>query len=324
MSSPAERRIQLPRVGLGTSGIASLFEPVPLRQAEEILGTAWDLGLRYFDTAPHYGQGLSERRLGDFLRDRPDGSFILSTKVGRMLRPASSRHESLNGFCKPLPFDQYYDYTYDGVMRSFEDSLQRLGLHHVDILLVHEIGRLRHGAEHDARRRDLLEGGWRALDRLRGEGVVKAIGLGVNEVEICLDLIPRIDIDVVLLAGCMTLLDRSALPELLPLCAARGIAYVAAGVFNSGVLATGPGSDAHFDYGPVPDPVAREVERLQAVCRRHGTGLAEAALHFPLRDRRVGTVLLGVGRVEQLRDNMACIGTPPPEALWADLAAGTI
>lgn len=321
MSSHATGRIGLPAIGLGTSGIAGLFEPVSPAEAETILAAAWSHGLRFFDTAPHYGQGLSERRLGDFLRGRPEGSYLLSTKVGRMLRAAPHRHTNLNGFCDPLPFDQHYDYTYDGVMRSFEDSLQRLGLNRIDLLLVHEIGRLRHGPAHEARRRDLLEGGWRALDELRAQGVVRAIGLGVNEPEICLDLIPRIDIDVVLLAGCMTLLDRSAMPALLPLCEERGVRFIAAGVFNSGVLATGPGGDAHFDYGPVPDEVAQRVGQLQAACRRHGVELARAALHFPRRNRRVTTVLLGVGRADQLHDNMARIAIPPPEALWADLAA---
>jgi D-threo-aldose 1-dehydrogenase len=310
MNDDSLPKIQLPRLGFGASGIAGLYQSISPAQADAVLEAAWDAGLRFFDTAPHYGQGLSERRLGDFLRSQQEGSFILSTKVGRLLHPSRGRHDRLNDFCQPLPFDQVYDYTHDGVMRSFEDSLQRLGHNRVDILLVHEIGRLRHGPAHEARLRDLLDGGWKALDRLRSEGCVRAIGLGVNEVDICLDLLPRVDLDLVLVAGCLTLLDQSAETDLLPACSSRGVQYVAAGVFNSGILATGPEPHAHFDYGDVPEAIALRVSALQRAFALQGIELPHAALQYPLRDDRVASVLIGTASVRELRQNISWAQQP--------------
>jgi D-threo-aldose 1-dehydrogenase len=315
------RRRLLPRIGFGTSGIAGLYQAVSAQQAGDVLDAAWASGMRYFDTAPHYGQGKAERLLGDFLRDKPPGDYLISTKVGRMLRRSRETRSTLNAFVDPLPFDQAYDYGYDGVMRSVEDSYQRLGLSRIDLLFVHEIGRGCHGADNERHQRDLETGGWRALEELRRSGEVAAIGLGVNEVEVCLDLLPRLDIDVILLAGRYTLLDRTAADRLLGLCEERSVAFVAAGIFSSGILALGNRPGAHFDYGPVPDAVGRRVDRLEAACRAHGVPLAAAALHMALREPRIGTVLLSAATREVVAANAALLNARPPDAVWPALEA---
>ncbi|MBN9000003.1 MAG: aldo/keto reductase, partial [Rhizobiales bacterium] len=207
--------LEVTTISFGCAGIGNLYRAVSRDDAEATLAMAWDAGIRYFDTAPRYGHGLAERRLGDFLRDKPDGSYVVSTKVGRLQRPVPESEVPDYGFVDPLPFRADYDYSYDGVMRSLEDSLQRLGLNKVEILFVHDIGVLTHGAEENARHfRDLMDGGMKALDELKRDGVIKAFGLGVNEVQICLDTMVRTPIDCILLAGRYTLLDRSAEAEL--------------------------------------------------------------------------------------------------------------
>jgi D-threo-aldose 1-dehydrogenase len=297
----------LPRIGLGTAAIAGLFKPVSAEEAIDTLQAAWENGVRYFDTAPHYGQGRAERRLGDFLRDKPIGSYVLSTKVGRLLRPASQYHTELNKFQLPLPFDQHFDYSYDGVMRSVQDSYQRLGLNRLDVLFIHDIGARTHGPNNEAYVRQLREGGWRALDELRRTGVVSAIGLGVNEVEICEALLDDFDLDCILLAGRYTMLDRSAERALLDRCAQKGVKLVIGGVFNSGILATGPRPGAHWDYGEAPEPVLRKVAMMQDICRQAGTTLAEAALNFPFRHQNVETVLLGNSDPTLLKRNLTAL-----------------
>ncbi len=294
----------------GTAAIAGLYQSVSLERAFETLQAAWDGGIRYFDTAPHYGQGKAERILGDFLRDKPDGSYVISTKVGRLLNPSSKRVGKLNGFVDPLPFDQHYDYSYDGIMRSVEDSYQRLGLNKIDILYVHDIGARTHNEDADRTQRQLVESGARALDQLRGNGAIQAVGLGVNEVEICEELIGQMHLDLILLAGRYTLLDRSAESNLLPLCLQHSIKLVIGGVFNSGILATGAIKGAHWDYGSPPESVIKRVNELEQICRNHKFTLAEASLAFPMRHPLVVSVLLGNSNSRLLKQNLAGIKNP--------------
>ncbi len=308
---------QVPRIGFGTAAIAGLYRPVSRSAAMETLEEAWSLGVRYFDTAPHYGQGKAERILGDFLRGKRAGDFLVSTKVGRLLSPAPAPHERLNGFVDPLPFDQSYDYSYDGIMRSFEDSLQRLGLHRTDILYIHDIGERTHGPGNARHMAQLMDGGFRALQELKESGTVAAFGIGVNEVGICERILDRADIDLILLAGRYTLLDRSAEAGLLKKCLETNTPLVIGGVFNSGILATGATPKAHWDYGQAPDHVFRKVEALSDLCEKAGITLPEAALAFPSRHNAVACILLGNGRPGRLAANIGAIRKAAvPDDFW--------
>lgn len=312
-------------LGFGTAPLAGLFTATTTSEAFGMLDVAWDAGIRYFDTAPHYGQGRAERILGDFLRDKEGGSYVLSTKVGRILTPSSSPVSRLNSFVDPLPFDQAFDYSHDGIMRSVEDSYQRLGLNRIDILLVHDIGAFTHGESAEFHTRHLIESGARALLELRNAGEVAAIGIGVNEVEISERLIDEIPLDILLLAGRYTLLDRTAEGSLLPLCARRGVRVIAGGVFNSGILATGASPDARWNYKPAPQHVLDELSRLERVCRAFDVPLPTAALAFPRRHHVVRSMLLGCGSMAELHDCLARLdevdARPPTEAFWSEVAA---
>jgi D-threo-aldose 1-dehydrogenase len=308
--------VSLTEIGFGASAIAGLYRAVSRDAAEETLTTAWEAGIRYFDTAPFYGFGLSERRLGDFLRDKPRESYVLSSKVGRLLHPAPDHEVPDHGFVDPLPFRPDYDYTYDGVMRSLESSLARLGLNRIDILYVHDIGAYTHGPEADRHLRDLLSGGIRALDELRTEGAIRAFGLGVNEVEICLEVLKEVDLDCLLLANRYTLLDRTAGMELIPECSRRGVSLVIGGVFNSGILATGPVPGAHYEYGPAPQEILDRVASLERIASSHGVSLAAAALQFPLRNPAVSSVLIGTAKPESLIRNLRLLEQPIRPQVW--------
>ncbi|MCY4460554.1 MAG: aldo/keto reductase [Albidovulum sp.] len=309
--------LKLPRLGLGTAALAGLHQAVDRRTAMETLEAVWSLGIRYFDTAPHYGQGKAERWLGDFLRAQDRDSFFVSTKVGRVLSPSALPRPTLNGFIDPLPFDQRYDYSHEGTMRSFEDSLQRLGLNRIDILLVHDIGMRTHDADHQLHLGHLRDSGFRALEELKRTGAISAFGIGVNEVEICEEILSFQALDLILLAGRYTLLDRSAEPRLLDQCLAAGTQLVIGGVFNSGILATGAGPEARWDYGPAPSDVLRRVEALSDLCAEYGVPLPTSALAFPLRHEAVSTVLLGNCDPARLAENTAAIqGAEIPSDFW--------
>ncbi len=262
-------------LGFGCAPLGNLYRAIPDVEAAELLNTAWQEGFRYFDTAPHYGQGLSERRLGDFLRTRRDADYVLSTKVGRLLQPAGFASER-HGFVSPMPFDIVYDYSYEGVMRSFADSLQRLGLDRIDILYMHDIGRMTHGADNERLFPVAMDGGYRALDELRRNGDVAAIGIGVNEWQVCEAAMEYGDWDCFLLAGRYTLLEQSALDSFLPKCVARNSSVVVGGPYNSGILATGVrGAGAgHYDYGEAPAWVISTVDRIESICAEFGVSLA--------------------------------------------------
>jgi len=275
-----------------------------------VVEAAWQAGIRFFDTAPLYGHGLAERRLGEVLRTKPRNEFVLATKVGRLLREDAPPDPSQS--YKGVPaVNPVFDFSYDGVMRSVEESLTRLGLDRVDVLHIHDP---------DDHFDEALTGAYRALDRLRKEGSIKAVGAGMNQAEMPARFAREADFDCFLLAGRYTLLDRTGALELLPLCEERGIAIIAGGVFNSGILAN-PGPGATFDYRAAPADLVRQAERLHATCERHGVELKAAAIQFPLRHPAVASVLTGCRSVAEVEENVRMFQVPIPGALWPELDA---
>jgi len=313
-------KITLPPLGVGSAAIGNLYARVSDAEAEVTVRTALDAGITYFDTAPHYGFGLAERRLGAALGDAP---VLLSTKVGRLLEPTEAGGER-HAFIDADPFEPRFDYSADGIRRSYESSLGRLKRDRVDILLAHDIGRLTHGVEHERHLGVFLDSGYRAMRDLKDAGAIDAIGIGVNEIAICLELIERVELDVILLAGRYTLLDRSAAEALIPQCDQRGIRLIIGGPYNSGILARDDLTDTtglHYDYAQAPAATIARARRLAAICAQHGVALPAAALQFPLRDRRVACVIAGVAGAKETRELIARAAAEIPEDVWAALAA---
>lgn len=311
--------------GFGAAPIGNMGAPITDHQAIACARTALDRGVGYVDVAPLYGHGLSEQRIGAALRGREN--VLLSTKVGRLLEPCAPGDED-SGIYKATPHVRVrYAYDYDGVMRSFEDSLIRL-VHGIDILFVHDIDAATHGSVEasEARFRELIDGGgWKALDELRRCGDVQAIGAGANDRASCLRLMELADPDVFLLAGRYTLLDQCALDDLLPRCEAKGVGVVIGGPFNSGILATGPVDGAWYDYGPAPAHILERTRRIAAICAAHGAPLAAAALRFPLLHPAVCSVIPGAKTSDEVVRNLTLANLTLPAALWADLrTAGLI
>jgi D-threo-aldose 1-dehydrogenase len=310
---------RLPRLGFGGASIGNLYAAISDAEASRTVEAALDAGLRYFDTAPHYGFGLSESRLGATLAGRDD--VMVSSKVGRRLVPTDAGPGERHGFVDAAPFEPVFDYGYDAVMRSWEQSRARLGRDRIDILLAHDLGRRTHGDDHPARLREFFEGGYRAMRELRDGGAVGAIGLGVNEQAVCEEALEHGGFDVFLLAGRYTLLEQTALDGFLPLCASRGVSIIVGGPFNSGVLVEGVGTGrpVHYNYAPAPPEIVDRVRRLEAVCAAHGVPLAAAALQFPLAHPAVASVIPGMGGPAQVRQAVAWLETAIPSRLWADL-----
>ncbi|MFI8306255.1 aldo/keto reductase [Streptomyces sp. NPDC085927] len=302
--------VRVSELSFGAAAIGNLFTPVTDQQADRAVTAAWDAGVRYFDTAPHYGLGLSERRLGAALRHCPRNEYTLSTKVGRLLEPADTGGTDLAaGFAVPATHRRVRDFSAEGVRRSLTESLERLGLDRIDIAYVHDP---------DDHIEQALEETYPELERLRAEGVLGAIGVGMNRTGPLTRFIRETDIDAVLLAGRYTLLDQGGLGELLPLAADRGVGVVIGGVFNSGLLAD-PRPGATFDYATAPhDLVARALD-LQRVCERHGVPLRAAALRFPFGHPAVASVLVGTRSAAEAEDSAAALHRPVPQALWAEL-----
>jgi D-threo-aldose 1-dehydrogenase len=311
--------VALGPLGLGGAPLGNLYEEIAEGAAVAAVRRAYAAGIRHFDTAPHYGHGLSEHRIGEALRGIPRDSFVLSTKVGRRLSPDPRAPAAQHGFAATLPFVQRWDYSADGARRSLEDSLQRLGMARVDIAYVHDCDAAAHGADAPAAFRAAMEGALPALAGLRRQGVVGAIGLGVNLWQTCRDALAHADIDLFLLAGRYTLLDQSALPELLPLCVARGAGIVVGGPYNSGILATGAVPGATFDYRPAPPAILERVRAIEAACGRHGVPLKAAALQFPLAHPAVVAVIPGARTPAEVDANVALMREPIPAAFWAEL-----
>jgi D-threo-aldose 1-dehydrogenase len=305
--------LEVTSLGLGCATLGGTRVEVSRDEAEAIVEAAWTAGVRYIDTAPFYGFGRAERCVGDAMRAVAREDWVLSTKVGRLLRPRLAPGEADR---RPLPFEAIYDYSYDGVMRSFEDSLQRLGLARIDILYVHDIGARTHGPEaHPGLMRTLREGGYRALEGLRRSGAVKAIGIGVNEREVLLEALDWGDWDAFLLAGRYTLLEQAPLDDLLPKCVAAGVSIVVGGPLNSGILA---GRET-WNYAPAPAEIVTRVDAIRRVCDSHRVPLAAAALQFPLAHPAVAAIIPGPRNAAEFNTNLELLRLPIPAALWADL-----
>lgn len=310
------------RLGLGGAPLGNLFFAVSDGEARALVDAAWAGGCRSFDTAPHYGHGLSERRLGDALRSRPRGDLVLSSKVGRVLTPDAAAPRALNGYVDILPFRQHWDFSAAGTRRSVEDSLQRLGLPCLDVAYVHDPDAATHGIRAPDVLRQVIDETLPALRQLKREGLLRAIGLGTNDVDVVLQVLREADIDVLMLAGRYTLLDHSALAELLPECEKRGVRIALGGVFNSGILATGVGGGAAtFNYAPAAPEWVERTLQLQALCRTHAVPLRAAALQFPLAHPAVDIVMLGARRVAEWNDAEVMLGHYIPPEFWAALRA---
>ena len=311
-------------LGLGAAPLGNLYRAIADAEARATLDAAWDAGIRVFDTAPLYGLGLSETRLNPFLRAHPRDSFVLSTKVGRLLAVCPpERRTGIGKFFDTPTRREVYDYSYDGVMRSMEASLERLGVDRIDLLLVHDIDVFTHGSQAEADRLiDLfMASGYNALRALRDQGVIRAFGGGINDWPVCQTLAERGDFDLFLLAGRYTLLEQEALATFLPLCEARGIGIVIGGPYNSGILATGARPGAFYNYEPAPPAILDRVARIEAICRSHGVPLIAAALQFPLCHPSVVSVIPGGQSPDEVRGNLRVLETPIPPELWADLKA---
>jgi len=310
-------------IGLGTAPLANLYKAISDDEARAILDAAWAGGVRYFDTAPLYGLGLAETRLNPFLRDKPRDEYVLSSKVGRLIQACAPEYRTGVGKWFDVPCRrEHYDYSYDGVMRSFEHSFSRLGVDRIDILYVHDLCVSTHGSQAGSDRRveEFFAGrGYDAMISLRDQGVVRAIGGGINEWEVCQTLAERGDFDLFLLAGRYTLLEQEALQTFLPLCEARGIGIVTGGPYNSGILASGAKPGAFYNYETAPQDIIDRVNAIEAVCNDHGVRMVDAALQFPLRHPTHVSVIPGAQSLEELQSNLQAANTEIPDALWSNL-----
>lgn len=314
--------ITFTELGFGAAPLGNLYRAVTDEDAHAVLQAAWDAGCRNFDTAPLYGLGLSEVRVGNFLRSKPRDEYVISTKAGRLLKVCPpERRTGIGKFFDTPTREEVYDYSYDGVMRSFEASFERTGLDRFDILFCHDVDVFTHGSREasDIRIEEFMKGGYYAMLSLRDQGVIKAFGGGINEADVCETLARRGDFDLFLLAGRYTLLEQAALDTFLPLCTQRGIGIVLGGPYNSGILARGPTSDAQYNYSNAPQEVLDRVRRIHAACERHGVKMIEAALNFPLRHPAVVSVIPGGQSVAEVRSNREILGVDIPSALWATL-----
>lgn len=311
--------LEVTAFGFGTAPIGNIFREIDEATSDAMIQTAWDAGVRYYDTAPMYGHGLSELRTGHSLRWKNRDELVLSSKVGRVLKPAKRGEIDFTPWNNAAPFTMHFDYSYDGVMRSFEDSLQRMALERMDICFIHDIDVFTRGADQPKVFEQAMDGAWRALESLRDQGVVKAIGVGVNEWEVCHAALQARDFDCFLLAGRYTLLEQEALNEFLPLCEERGAAVVVGGGFNSGILATGAVEGAKYNYAPAPADIMDKVAKIEAVCAEFNVPLPAAALQFVVAHPAVPSFIAGTRTVEQLQKNLEWFSHPIPVEFWAEL-----
>ena len=321
-STPLSAHPMAARVGFGTSGLGNLYEVISDAAADGTLAQAYRNGIRYFDTSPFYGFGLSELRVGRFLRNLDRSTFLLSSKVGRTITlPRGEPVDKLH-WAGPLDLKPVFDYSYAGVMHSIEQSVIRLGFESIDILLIHDVDRWTHGSRFPGMFAAAMDGAYRALAELRAAGHVKAIGVGVNEADVAADFVRAGDFDCVMLAGRYTLLDQVALDVFLPLAESRGVEVFAAAVFNSGILARMPPyRTAMYDYAEATDEVVDRATRIAAICTRHGVPLQAAAVQFPLGHPAVKTVVLGWSVPEHVGQSLAWLDMAIPPALWEELKA---
>lgn len=304
-------------IGFGGASIGNLYNECTDATSYEVMATCWDLGIRYFDTAPEYGHGLSERRMGDALRPHVREDYILSTKVGDILYARQDTPPPLNKFINKLPFHLRFDYSYDGVMRAFEDSLQRLGLSSVDILFVHDLDPVVHQEKQFSYFfKTYIESGYRALDQLRREGMIKAIGLGVKKWEVCQEVMKYGDYECFMLQGNYTLLEQPALDTFMETCVKKQISILLAGPYASGILATGAVQGAYFHHREADEEILKRVRIIQEICEAHQVPMQAAAMQFPLKHPAIASVVVGSASPQSMRNNVAYAEFSIPASLW--------
>jgi D-threo-aldose 1-dehydrogenase len=312
--------LSLPSFGFGSAHLGGLYDRVSGDMAKLTLDAAWAGGVRYFDTAPWYGRGLAEHRLGSCLIDKPRDEFVLTTKIGRYFRrPGDPRSYDRAPWGGGLSMEIVWDYSYDGVMRSYEQSLLRLGLDTIDGLLIHDPEPEMHAERHAQRMRDMADSGIRALEELKRGGQIKAIGMGLNATASLMTIMPMVKLDFAILAMPYTLLDQSALANGMQRCLDEGVSIVIGSPYASGILATGPGPAAHYRYDIASEDIQNKVRRIQEVCAAHDVSLKAAALQFPLAHPAVVSVIPGGARPEEVKENIAMVSAPIPSVFWASL-----
>jgi D-threo-aldose 1-dehydrogenase len=320
--APSGALISFTELGFGAAPLGNLYRATSDKDAQATLEAAWKAGVRYYDTAPLYGLGLSETRLNQFLRGKKRGDYVLSSKVGRLLEVCpTDKRTGIGKFFNTPNRREVFDYSYDGVMRSLEFSLERLGVDSIDVVFAHDCDVFTHGSveKRDAYVKAFMEGGYKALVKLRDQKVIKAFGAGVNEWQVCETLVKAGDFDLFLLAGRYTLLEQEALNSFLPLCETRGIGIVLGGPYNSGILATGPKKGAFYNYDPAPKHILKRVGLIEAICKNHRVKLPEAALRFPLLHPSVVSVIPGAVSPKEVALNVKTLSAKIPKALWKDL-----
>nr|WP_245635050.1 aldo/keto reductase [Marinobacterium profundum] len=307
-------------LGFGAAGIGNLFRSITNTEAQAAVNAAWGQGVRYYDTAPHYGAGLSERRLGLALHEKPRDEIFLSTKVGRLLHPLQKNAPMEEaGFVGAAPFKRHYDYTYDGVMRAFEDSLQRLGVAEIDMLLMHDLDVFTQGEKLPELFRIAMDSGFRAMSELRDQGAVKAIGLGVNEWQACDSALDQADFDCFMVANCFTLLENEITESFTARCSQKEVSLIAAAPFNSGILAKGSAGAGHYFYDAAPSEVIDKVIGLEKVCSEYGVPLPAAAIQFPLLYPCVKSVVIGMTSAARIQQNLDWYEHSIPAEFWQAL-----
>jgi D-threo-aldose 1-dehydrogenase len=312
--------LNLPPFGLGTGPLGNMYDDLPEAVVQSTLAAAWDGGVRYYDTAGWYGLGLAEHRLGTFLRQQMRADYVLTTKVGRTLkRPRDAANFDTGRWINVPGFEVVFDYTYDGIMRSYEQALQRLAINSVDGLAIHDLDRPYHGDAYDDHLRDLLDSGFKALVELKRSGDIKAVGMGFNVIEPLERVVGELDLDYALVAMPYTLLEQQGLHTAMAQCLARKIGVVIGAPFASGILAKGPGDDSPYAYQKAPPAVQDKVRLLDAVCKAHGVTLPQAALQFPLAHPAVVSLIAGGVSPREIGENLGSLQATIPTELWSDL-----
>ncbi|MEO9825824.1 MAG: aldo/keto reductase [Paracoccaceae bacterium] len=313
--------LDLPVLGMGTAPVGELYAKVDEQTAQAIFEAAWNTGVRYFDTAPWYGRGLAEHRVGAFLRTKPRSDFCISTKVGRTLyRPNDPTTFDRSPWAGGLNFDVNFDYSYDGVMRSYEQALQRLALDTVDALVIHDLDAMYHDAAAiESHTRALSDGGMKALDELKSSGDIKAFGMGINLKEQLEGLAQNVDLDFALVAMPYTLIDQDCLHTGMKACLDRGVSVIVGAPFASGILATGSKGSAKYNYAAADPTIVQKVQNIEAVCTAHNVDLQAAALQFPLAHPAAASIIPGAAKPSEIESNVASLDVDIPVAFWADL-----
>ena len=311
--------IELSAIGFGGAPIGDLFENLQDENCYKVLENCFESNINHFDTSPYYGNGLSEQRLGYFLKKIPKNKYYLSTKVGRYLTPEKEENINRGKWAGGLNFVPNIDYTYDGVMKSFEQSLDRLGASKIDVCLIHDVDRFTHGDQVDHYFKIAMSGAYKALTKLKEEKIIKAIGIGVNDADMCKRFAEAGEFDCMLLAGRYTLLDQSALDDCIPIAEEKNIGIILGGVFNSGILAKGIGEEITYFYQTIPDNIKKKYNEISIICDRYDVSVSSVALQFCYANKNISSLVIGMDREEQINNNISSLSKEIPNDLWQEL-----